>query len=139
MSLRNKCDRRYITDQSQQTLQLIIDPFACDVTSSKEDLSLVERCARRIRTCSFPVFDLIGGDLCRGSVRLLDFLSTGSSDSFFVSGNIEERILLNQQSWLLKAVATEIRLTAINRQRSHLQRLLRLLLEDSPSVLFEGK
>ena len=46
---------------------------------------------------------------------------------------------MNQQSWLLKAVATEIRLTAINRQRSHLQRLLRLLLEDSPSVLFEGE
>ncbi|XP_033629784.1 nuclear pore complex protein Nup205-like [Asterias rubens] len=53
--------------------------------------------------------------------------------------NIEERLLLNQQSWLLKAVATEIRLTAINRQRSHLQRLLRLLLEDSPSVLFEDE
>nr|XP_054774519.1 nuclear pore complex protein Nup205-like [Lytechinus pictus] len=43
----------------------------------------------------------------------------------------EERILLNQQAWLLKAVAIELRLTAVNRQRSHSQRLLRLLLEDT--------
>ncbi|XP_022111764.1 nuclear pore complex protein Nup205-like [Acanthaster planci] len=52
------------------------------------------------------------------------------------AGNVEEGLRLNQQSWLLKAIATEIRLTAVNRQRSHLQRLLRLLLEDSPSLLF---
>ncbi|XP_038064864.1 nuclear pore complex protein Nup205-like [Patiria miniata] len=54
----------------------------------------------------------------------------------FNAGNVEERLLLNQQSWLMKAVATEIRLTSVNRQRSHIQRLLRLLLEDSPSLLF---
>eukprot|EP00057_Strongylocentrotus_purpuratus_P025366 XP_011679840.1 PREDICTED: nuclear pore complex protein Nup205 [Strongylocentrotus purpuratus] len=46
----------------------------------------------------------------------------------------EERILLNQQAWLLKAVAIELRMTAVNRQRSHSQRLLRLLLEDTPSM-----
>ena len=54
------------------------------------------------------------------------------------AGNVE-RLRLNQQSWLLRAIATEIRLTAVNRQRSHLQRLLRLLLEDSPSLLFGGE
>ncbi|XP_055955132.1 nuclear pore complex protein Nup205 [Patella vulgata] len=35
------------------------------------------------------------------------------------------------QSWLLKTVAIELRLTSLNRQRSHTQRLLHLLLDDS--------
>ncbi|KAK7106896.1 nuclear pore complex protein Nup205-like [Littorina saxatilis] len=34
------------------------------------------------------------------------------------------------QSWLLKTVAIELRLTSLNRQRSHCQRLIRLLLGD---------
>lgn len=42
---------------------------------------------------------------------------------------------LNQQSWLLKTVATELRLTAHTRQRSHVQRLLSLLLTE-PSVFY---
>ncbi|XP_070580305.1 nuclear pore complex protein Nup205-like [Ptychodera flava] len=42
----------------------------------------------------------------------------------------KEVMLSNQQSWLLKSVALEIKITAANRQRSHTQRLLRLLLED---------
>lgn len=57
----------------------------------------------------------------------------------FVAGDTEEQYLLNQQSWLLKAVAVEIRLTSVNRLRSHTQRLLRLLLEDAPSVVVDGK
>ena len=42
---------------------------------------------------------------------------------------------LNQQSWLLKSVATELRLTAQSRQRSHVQRLLSLLLTE-PLVFY---
>ena len=42
---------------------------------------------------------------------------------------------LNQQSWLLKSIATELRLTAQTRQRSHVQRLLSLLLTE-PSVFY---
>ena len=45
-----------------------------------------------------------------------------------------EQLLLSQQSWLLKAVATELRLTSVNRQRSHTQRLVQLLLDDNPST-----
>eukprot|EP00106_Octopus_bimaculoides_P019622 XP_014787064.1 PREDICTED: nuclear pore complex protein Nup205-like [Octopus bimaculoides] len=37
---------------------------------------------------------------------------------------------MNQQSWLLKAMALELRLTSMNRHRSHTQRLMKLLLED---------
>ncbi|CAB4015675.1 nuclear pore complex Nup205-like, partial [Paramuricea clavata] len=37
---------------------------------------------------------------------------------------------LNQQSWLLKSIATELRLTAQTRQRSHVQQLLSLLLAE---------
>lgn len=42
---------------------------------------------------------------------------------------------LNQQSWLLKSIATELRLTAQTRQRSHVQRLLSILLTE-PSVFY---
>ncbi|XP_002740701.1 nuclear pore complex protein Nup205 [Saccoglossus kowalevskii] len=45
-----------------------------------------------------------------------------------------ELTILNQQSWLLKSVAMEIKMTAANRQRSHTQRLLRMLLEDTQTV-----
>ena len=38
---------------------------------------------------------------------------------------------MSQQSWLLKAVATELRLTTVNRQRSHTYRIVQLLLDDS--------
>ncbi|PIK50508.1 putative nuclear pore complex protein [Apostichopus japonicus] len=49
----------------------------------------------------------------------------------------EDRLRLNQQAWLLKAVAVELRMTAINRQRSHVQRLIKLLLENTPSHFIE--
>ncbi|CAG2238144.1 NUP192 [Mytilus edulis] len=36
----------------------------------------------------------------------------------------------NHQSWLLRTVAIELRMTTLNRQRSHTQRLMKLLLDD---------
>ncbi|XP_069822932.1 nuclear pore complex protein Nup205 [Dendropsophus ebraccatus] len=39
---------------------------------------------------------------------------------------------LNQMSWLMKTVSIELRITSLNRQRSHTQRLLNLLLDDVP-------
>ncbi|KAJ8391053.1 hypothetical protein AAFF_G00096740 [Aldrovandia affinis] len=39
---------------------------------------------------------------------------------------------LSQMSWLMKTAAIELRLTSLNRQRSHTQRLLNLLLDDQP-------
>ncbi|KAF4793835.1 hypothetical protein TURU_106138 [Turdus rufiventris] len=39
---------------------------------------------------------------------------------------------LNQMSWLMKTAAIEMRVTSLNRQRSHTQRLLHLLLDDLP-------
>ncbi|EEC11881.1 nuclear pore complex protein Nup205, putative [Ixodes scapularis] len=43
--------------------------------------------------------------------------------------------LLMQQSWFLRAVALELRVTASQNQRSHIQRLVTLLLEDNPQLL----
>ena len=47
----------------------------------------------------------------------------------FLTGS--DRASLMQQAWLMKAVAIELRVTAINRQRSHTERLMALLLDDS--------
>ncbi|KAJ8314739.1 hypothetical protein KUTeg_006889 [Tegillarca granosa] len=41
------------------------------------------------------------------------------------------RTVINHQSWLLKTISIELRITSLNRQRSHTQRLMRLLLDDS--------
>uniref|UniRef100_A0A8B9L3G9 Nucleoporin 205 n=1 Tax=Astyanax mexicanus TaxID=7994 RepID=A0A8B9L3G9_ASTMX len=41
---------------------------------------------------------------------------------------------LNQMSWLMKTAAIELRVTSLNRQRSHTQRLLNLLLDDQPHM-----
>ncbi|XP_078583598.1 nuclear pore complex protein Nup205-like isoform X1 [Branchiostoma floridae x Branchiostoma japonicum] len=49
--------------------------------------------------------------------------------------DLDPVLLLNQQSWLLKSVAIELRLTSLNRQRSHTQRLLSLLLDDNASQI----
>jgi len=38
---------------------------------------------------------------------------------------------LMQQAWLMKAVVIELRVTSLNRQRSHTERLMALLLDDS--------
>ncbi|XP_048024823.1 nuclear pore complex protein Nup205 isoform X1 [Megalobrama amblycephala] len=42
---------------------------------------------------------------------------------------------LSQMSWLMKTTAIELRVTSLNRQRSHTQRLLNLLLDDQPHSL----
>ncbi|XP_029697676.1 nuclear pore complex protein Nup205 [Takifugu rubripes] len=39
---------------------------------------------------------------------------------------------LSQMSWLIKTAAIELRVTSLNRQRSHTQRLISLLLDDQP-------
>ncbi|XP_063052981.1 nuclear pore complex protein Nup205 [Engraulis encrasicolus] len=49
---------------------------------------------------------------------------------FVAPGN--EIASLTQMSWLMKTAAIELRLTSLNRQRSHTQRLLNLLLNDQP-------
>uniref|UniRef100_A0A8C0LUB7 Nucleoporin 205 n=1 Tax=Canis lupus dingo TaxID=286419 RepID=A0A8C0LUB7_CANLU len=43
-----------------------------------------------------------------------------------------EMSMLNQMSWLMKTASIELRVTSLNRQRSHTQRLLHLLLDDMP-------
>ncbi|NXC50216.1 NU205 protein, partial [Penelope pileata] len=45
---------------------------------------------------------------------------------------------LNQMSWLMKTAAIEMRVTSLNRQRSHTQRLLHLLLDDMPVKPYLG-
>lgn len=45
---------------------------------------------------------------------------------------------LNHQSWLLKCVAMELRITAANRQTSYVQRVVALLLSDAPTSLQRG-
>lgn len=57
-----------------------------------------------------------------------------------VDGEEEERdlsdvALLNQQAWILQTVALELRMTALNSQHSHVQRLTRLLLNSTSPVL----
>uniref|UniRef100_A0AAX7SW50 Nucleoporin 205 n=1 Tax=Astatotilapia calliptera TaxID=8154 RepID=A0AAX7SW50_ASTCA len=44
----------------------------------------------------------------------------------------ELRIPANLMSWLMKTAAIELRVTSLNRQRSHTQRLVSLLLDDQP-------
>ncbi|KAL5010671.1 hypothetical protein ScPMuIL_012976 [Solemya velum] len=39
--------------------------------------------------------------------------------------------VISHQSWLLKTIAIELRMTALNRQRSHTHRLMRVLLSDA--------
>ena len=46
---------------------------------------------------------------------------------------------LSQMSWLMKTAAIELRVTSLNRQRSHTQRLVSLLLDDQPHTQHTGK
>ncbi|KAG1652512.1 Nuclear pore complex protein Nup205 [Nymphon striatum] len=50
----------------------------------------------------------------------------------FASNSSCDKVILSQQSWFLKSVAVELRITAANRQRSHMVRLLNLLVDDKP-------
>lgn len=45
---------------------------------------------------------------------------------------------LSQMSWLMKTAAIELRVTSLNRQRSHTQRLVSLLLDDQPHPQHTG-
>ncbi|XP_053282172.1 nuclear pore complex protein Nup205 isoform X2 [Pleuronectes platessa] len=49
---------------------------------------------------------------------------------FILPGN--QIAALSQMSWLMKTAAIELRVTSLNRQRSHTQRLVSLLLDDQP-------
>uniref|UniRef100_A0A671UBH3 Nucleoporin 205 n=1 Tax=Sparus aurata TaxID=8175 RepID=A0A671UBH3_SPAAU len=49
---------------------------------------------------------------------------------FILSSN--QIAALSQMSWLMKTAAIELRVTSLNRQRSHTQRLVSLLLDDQP-------
>jgi len=49
--------------------------------------------------------------------------------SYIVTG--VERVALMQQAWLIQAIVIELRLTSLNRQRSHTERLMALFLDDS--------
>lgn len=49
---------------------------------------------------------------------------------FILSGN--QIAALSQMSWLMKTAAIELRVTSLNRQRSHTHRLVSLLLDDQP-------
>lgn len=49
---------------------------------------------------------------------------------FILPGN--QIAALSQMSWLMKTAAIELRVTSLNRQRSHTQRLVNLLLGDQP-------
>uniref|UniRef100_A0AAQ5XUP4 Nucleoporin 205 n=1 Tax=Amphiprion ocellaris TaxID=80972 RepID=A0AAQ5XUP4_AMPOC len=49
---------------------------------------------------------------------------------FILPGN--QIAALSQMSWLMKTAAIELRVTSLNRQRSHTQRLISLLLDDQP-------
>lgn len=42
--------------------------------------------------------------------------------------------ILRQQSWLLRTLAVELRITSAHHQRSHVQRLLSCLLDDKPAI-----
>lgn len=50
------------------------------------------------------------------------FADVDSADATFTS-------LLRQQSWFLKSLAVELRITSLNKHRSHMQRLISALLE----------
>ena len=52
---------------------------------------------------------------------------------------LAEHSVANHQSWLLKTVAIELRVTTLNRQRSHTQRLMKLILDDYDEEQTSGK
>uniref|UniRef100_A0A8C7JVN8 Nucleoporin 205 n=1 Tax=Oncorhynchus kisutch TaxID=8019 RepID=A0A8C7JVN8_ONCKI len=60
-----------------------------------------------------------------------DFLFTHLQHLPFILPG-DEISALSQMSWLMKTAAIELRVTSLNRQRSHTQRLLNLLLDDQP-------
>ena len=74
---------------------------------------------------------------CGPAMRYLrssaDFLFTQVQHLPSASDGAVPRVsLLSQLSWLLKATAIELRLTSMNKQRSHAQRLIQLFLSSAP-------
>ncbi|XP_078453204.1 nuclear pore complex protein Nup205 isoform X1 [Lampetra fluviatilis] len=61
-----------------------------------------------------------------------DFLYRHLQHLPFQAADGNRILVLTQMSWLLRTVAVELRVTSLNRQRSYTQRLLRLLLDESP-------
>ena len=57
----------------------------------------------------------------------------------FAEVNQENVLTTLAQSWLLRCVAVELRVTSLGKQRSHLQRLITLLAEDAPLLSSRGK
>uniref|UniRef100_A0A673XLH2 Nucleoporin 205 n=1 Tax=Salmo trutta TaxID=8032 RepID=A0A673XLH2_SALTR len=66
-----------------------------------------------------------------------DFLFTHLQHLPFILPG-DEISALSQMSWLMKTAAIELRVTSLNRQRSHTQRLLNLLLDDQPRTQHAG-
>lgn len=57
---------------------------------------------------------------------------------FFLLSSGNQIAALSQMSWLMKTAAIELRVTSLNRQRSHTQRLVSLLLDDQPHTQHTG-
>lgn len=56
----------------------------------------------------------------------------------FIHSSANQIAALSQMSWLMKTAAIELRVTSLNRQRSHTQRLVSLLLDDQPHTQHTG-
>ncbi|XP_028263251.1 nuclear pore complex protein Nup205 isoform X1 [Parambassis ranga] len=61
-----------------------------------------------------------------------DFLFSHLQHLPFILQPANQIAALSQMSWLMKTAAIELRVTSLNRQRSHTQRLVSLLLDDQP-------
>uniref|UniRef100_A0A3Q3F0R5 Nucleoporin 205 n=1 Tax=Labrus bergylta TaxID=56723 RepID=A0A3Q3F0R5_9LABR len=61
-----------------------------------------------------------------------DFLFSHLQHLPFILSSEYRIAALSQMSWLMKTAAIELRVTSLNRQRSHTQRLVSLLLDDQP-------
>ncbi|XP_069084056.1 nuclear pore complex protein Nup205 [Pleurodeles waltl] len=104
-------------------------------TAVKESPNLAELCYQVIyQLCDFS-------DTSGPTMRYLrtsqDFLFTQLQHLPF-SVKDHEISALNQMSWLMKTASIELRVTSLNRQRSHTQRLLQLILDDMPMRLYSS-
>ncbi|XP_078527802.1 nuclear pore complex protein Nup205 isoform X2 [Lissotriton helveticus] len=104
-------------------------------TAVKESPNLAELCYQVIyQLCDFS-------DTSGPTMRYLrtsqDFLFTQLQHLPF-SVKEHEISALNQMSWLMKTASIELRVTSLNRQRSHTQRLLQLILDDMPMRLYSS-
>lgn len=57
---------------------------------------------------------------------------------YFLLSSGNQIAALSQMSWLMKTAAIELRVTSLNRQRSHTQHLVSLLLDDQPHTQHTG-